>query len=82
MNPTFRISLAVIVSGSLLLGQAPKPAPAPAKPAAAKPAAPVVSALDKILKMVTLKLPDASVVSSINAAGKSLTDLPARFDWK
>ena len=35
MNPTFRISLAVIVSGSLLLGQAPKPAPAPAKPAAA-----------------------------------------------
>lgn len=82
MNPTFRISLAVIVSGSLLLGQAPKPAPAPAKPAAAKPAAPVVSALDKILKMVTLKLPDASVVSSINAAGKSLkvsTDDLIRF---
>ncbi len=82
MNPTFRISLAVIVSGSLLLGQAPKPAPAPAKPAAAKPAAPVVSAVDKILKLVTMKLPDASVVSSINAAGKSLkvsTDDLIRF---
>jgi len=87
MNSFFRLPLAVIVSGSLLVGQAPKPAPAPAKPAtakpaAAKPAAPVVSALDKILKMVTLKLPDASVVSSINAAGKSLkvsTDDLIRF---
>ena len=87
MNPFFRLPLAVIVSGSLLVGQAPKPAPAPAKPAtakpaAAKPAAPVASALDKILKMVTLKLPDASVVSSINAAGKSLrvsTDDLIRF---
>ncbi len=87
MNSLLRISLSVIVSGSLLVAQAPKPAPAPAKPAAAKPvatkpAAPVASALDKIFKMVTLKLPDASVVSSINAAGKSLkvsTDDLIRF---
>ena len=70
MNSLLRISLSVIVSGTLLVAQAPKPAPA--KPVAAKPAAPVASALNKILKMVTLKLPDASVVSSINAAGKSL----------
>ncbi len=87
MNPFFRFPLSVIVSGSLLVGQAPKPSPAPAKPAAAKPAAakpaaPAVSALDKIFKMVALKLPDASVVSSINAAGKSLkvsTDDLIRF---
>ena len=87
MNSLLRISLSVIVSGSLLMAQAPKPAPVPAKPAAAKPvaarpAALVASALDKILKMVTLKLPDASVVSSINAAGKSLkvsTDDLIRF---
>ena len=87
MDSLLRISLSVIVSGTLLVAQAPKPAPAPAKPAAAKPAAakpaaPVASALDKILKMVTLKLPDASVVSSINAAGKSLkvsTDDLIRF---
>ena len=87
MNSLLRISLSVIVSGTLLVAQAPKPATAPAKPAAAKPAAakplaPVASALDKILKMVTLKLPDASVVSSINAAGKSLkvsTDDLIRF---
>ena len=82
MDSLLRISLSVIVSGTLLVAQAPKPAPAPARPAAAKPVAPVASALDKILKMVTLKLPDASVVSSINAAGKSLkvsTDDLIRF---
>jgi curli biogenesis system outer membrane secretion channel CsgG len=80
MNPFFRTSLALALSGAMVLAQAPKPAPAkpaPAKPAAAKPAAaPAASALDKIFKMVTLKLPDASVVSSINAAGKSLKVTP------
>jgi len=86
MNPFFRTIVAVAVSGALAFAQAPKPAPAKpaaAKPAVAKPAvAPAASALDKIFKMVTLKLPDASVVSSINAAGKSLkvtTDDLIRF---
>jgi curli biogenesis system outer membrane secretion channel CsgG len=87
MNPFFRTTIAMAVSGALVFAQAPKPAPA--KPAATKPAAPArpaaapaASALDKIFKMVTLKLPDASVVSSINAAGKSLkvtTDDLIRF---
>lgn len=86
MNPFTRTTVALAVSGALVFAQAPKPAPAkPAvvKPAAAKPAAvPAASALEKIFKMVTLKLPDASVVSSINAAGKSLkvtTDDLIRF---
>lgn len=75
MYPFLRTTVAITLSGALLFAQAPKPAPA--KPAAAKPAAaPAASALDKILKMVTLKLPDASVVSSINAAGKSLKVTP------
>lgn len=81
MHPFFRTTVAVAMSGALLFAQAPKPAPAKpaaAKPAAVKPAAaaPAASALDKIFKMVTLKLPDASVVSSINAAGKSLHVTP------
>ena len=91
MNPFFRTTVAMAVSGALVFAQVPKPAPAKpavakpavAKPAAARPAAaPAASALDKIFKMVTLKLPDASVVSSINAAGKSLkvtTDDLIRF---
>ena len=74
MNPFVRSSLALAVGGALLLAQTPKPAPA--KPAVAKPAAPAASGLDKILKMVTLKLPDASVVSSIQAAGPSLRVTP------
>jgi curli biogenesis system outer membrane secretion channel CsgG len=81
MHPLFRNTVAMALSGALLFAQAPKPAPAKpaaAKPAPAKPAAaaPAASALDKIFKMVTLKLPDASVVSSINAAGKSLKVTP------
>jgi curli biogenesis system outer membrane secretion channel CsgG len=76
MNPFVRTSLALAVGGALLLAQTPKPAaakPAAAKPAAAKPAA---SGLEKIFKMVTLKLPDTSVVSSIQAAGPSLLVTP------
>ncbi|MFN9458537.1 MAG: hypothetical protein ACK6D7_14340, partial [Acidobacteriota bacterium] len=66
MNPFVRTSLALAVGGALLLAQTPKPAPAKpaaAKPAAAKPAAakPAASGLEKIFKMVTLKLPDTSV---------------------
>lgn len=86
MNPFFRTTVAMVVSGALVFAQAPKPAPAKpavAKPAAPRPAAaPAASALDKIFKMVSLKLPDASVVSSINAAGKGLkvtTDDLIRF---
>ena len=61
MNPLVRTFFALAMSGLLLLGQASKPAVGP---------------LEKILKMVTLKLPDASVVSSIQAAGPSLRVTP------
>lgn len=71
MHPFVRTTIALAVSGALLLAQAPKPAAA--KPAAAGAAA---SALDKIYRMVTLKLPDASVVSSIQTAGPSLRVTP------
>jgi len=69
MNPIVRTLLVLAVSGVLLPGQAPKPA-------AAKPAAAAPSPLDKIFKLVTLKLPEASVISSIQAAGPSLRVTP------